>query len=428
MTTPGPPLGTDAETEVVAPPDRPLPVVPTVVPAPPRPRADPPSRTRARAARRSFRRRRLAVLGVVVVATIVLVFAGVAPVRDGLRRLVPSPRVGAPPAEAGSLLLAWPTADADGAVLVLLGAAQHSSRGSALLVPSRTQVEVPSFGSQTLGGAFRTAGADTVALALENALGYDVGRTLGLDAATLAAVLEPAAPLEVRLRRPVQIGDEVFPATPHGLTADQASRLVTTRAEGAADLDHLVVVHAVLEAWLARLDGDVLGLTEDRFVTAVGIDEGRASSIVAMLDALSRRDVIFDTLDVVPLGLPGEERYAIDEAEVGEEMAVLFPGLSFAVDGRRVRVEILNGTGRAGLATEAARRLVPAGAHVVLTGNAAEFGVEETLVVLQDARFEAEAQRLVDALGVGQLRMARSPVGVADVSIVIGADFDPGGG
>lgn len=404
---------------------------PTAPPAPPRSSPTPvrPGRPPARAlVRRRRRRRRAVVLAAAALAALSLVVVAVGPVRDGLGRLVPRGSGSATVPASGSLLLAWPTADDGGAVITMLG----GPRGSALLVPGRTQVEVPSFGSRTLAEAFRTAGAGTLALAFENALGYDAADVVALDAATLAALWQPAAPLDVRLRRPVRVGDDAFPATPLRLTAEEAAHLATTRPDDATDFDHLVVVHALLEAWLAGLDGDVLGLTEDALVEALALDRNRAAAVVAALDDLSRRNVTFDTLDVVSLGVPGEERYALDADAVGREMASLFPGLAFVPDGTRVRVEILNGTGGAGLATDAAKRIVPAGAHVVLTGNASQFGIETTLVVLQDARFEADARRLVAAMGVGELRMARNPVGVADVSIVIGADFrarsDPGGG
>lgn len=385
---------------------------------------------RAEARRRVRRRRRSVAAGAAVVAVVAAVATGLAPdlVRDGWRRLVPVDGPPTPFSEPHTLLLAWEAGEGGSAALVLLGAAPETSRGGALLMPGRTQVEVPSFGSQTLATALGSAGADGVALAVENALGYDVGAALELDEAAWTALLEPTAPLEVRLRDPVQLGDRSFGTGRQMLTAAEAARVLVTPQEDSGELDHLVVVHAVLEGWLARLDGDALGLTEEALTDRLRAGDDRAGRTLEVLDAVSRRRVSFDTLDVVSMGLPEGEGYTLDEEGAAEELGLLFPGLAFRPDGDRVRVEVLNGTGRAGIAFEAAERVIPAGARVVLSGNAARFGLEKTLVVLQDARFEADGRRLIDALGAGELRMARDPVGVADVTIVVGSDFAVGRG
>ncbi|MBI2168070.1 MAG: LytR C-terminal domain-containing protein [Actinobacteria bacterium] len=380
---------------------------------------------RGRTDRRQRRRRALA-LAVVVAAVTTLLLVVVSPVRDRLGRLVPS-REGADPvaADSGTLLLAWPTGDDGGAVAMLLGAARGADRAGALLIPGHTQIEVPSFGPLTVGETLRTAGVDVLALALENALGYEIRDAVGLDGATLASIFEPATPLEVRLRNPVVLGEQAFPSATQRLTGSEVALLLAGSPDDANDFDQLVVAHAVFEAWLKRMDGDLLGLTETRFAKGAGIGDERARGAVEVLDAISRRAVTFDTLDVTSLGIPGGERYTI-EADDMEQVEALFPGLGFAAAGDRIRVEILNGTGEAGLASAVARRVVPVGAQVVLTGNAAQFGVKETLIVVQTPGYEDEAEVLADALGVGKLHRPRSPVGVADVSIVVGEDFEAG--
>ena len=342
---------------------------------------------------RARRRRRRLVAGLVVMVLLV-VAAGVRVARDGWGSLTPSGS-GAPAASgAPTLLLAWPAGTGDGAVLTLVGVTEGTTLGSVLLMPGRTQVEVPSLGSRTLGETLRTAGAEATSVAIENALGYPVADVVALDAEAWTEVLEATAPLRVRLRRPVTSPAGEFAAGEHVLSAADAAALVTQPAVETSELDHLVVVHAVLEGWLARLDGDALGLTEQGLVGALSFAEARAGEVVSVLDALSRRRVTFDTLDVTSMSLADEEAYTIDEAATAREMATLFPGLAFVPQDQRVRVEILNGTGRAGLASGVTARVVPAGARVVLTGNAARFGLEKTLVVLHDQRFAERAKRL----------------------------------
>lgn len=372
------------------------------------------------------RRRRLIALGVVVALALAGTVSGVGPdlVREGFRKLVPSGPGTSVVDEPESLLIAWSTGDAGGAAGVLFGVDPEAEDGGAMLLPGSAQFEVPSLGSRTFTET-ADAGATSLDLAVENALGVEVTTTLAFEADAVAAVFEPLAPFAIRLRSSLRLGEQAFRSGRQTVTAAQAATLVTEPAGGVDDLDHLVTVHAVLEGWLARLDGDAAGLAAERLGAAGGLDDEGVDRTAALLAELGSRRVVFDTLDVVALGLPEGERYAVDEATAPTEIAEMFGGLVYAAD--RVNVEIRNGVGTGGLAREVAARVIPAGARVVLTGNAAEFGLEQTFVVVRDAAFAPEAQRLIETLGVGDLRRSDDLVGGADVVIIVGSDFDPGG-
>lgn len=94
--------------------------------------------------------------------------------------------------------------------------------------------------------------------------------------------------------------------------------------------------------------------------------------------------------------------------------------------GPRVVVEVLNASGRSGLARSATRVLRRAGVDVVHFGNAPG-GAESrdsTRILLR--RGEASAARRVrDALGVGTIVEAPDPELLLDVSVLLGADFTP---
>ena len=86
---------------------------------------------------------------------------------------------------------------------------------------------------------------------------------------------------------------------------------------------------------------------------------------------------------------------------------------------------MLDGTGTEGLAVEAARVVVPAGAEIAILGNAEDFGREETVVQYYDPAERDQAQRLLDALGVGRLVLRENVTDNVDVTIIVGSDFDP---
>jgi hypothetical protein len=89
----------------------------------------------------------------------------------------------------------------------------------------------------------------------------------------------------------------------------------------------------------------------------------------------------------------------------------------------RIVVEVLNGSGRSGLARLGARRLRRQGLDVVLFGNA-DSTVDSTRVILRRGE-KVRAERVQDALGVGRIREARDSLRLVDVTVILGSDFTP---
>jgi hypothetical protein len=94
--------------------------------------------------------------------------------------------------------------------------------------------------------------------------------------------------------------------------------------------------------------------------------------------------------------------------------------------GQRVVVEVLNASGRAGLARAGTRVLRRAGIDVVHFGNApgGAPALDSTRILLRRGD-EAAARRVRDALGVGTIVPAADPDLLLDVSVLLGADFAP---
>jgi hypothetical protein len=343
--------------------------------------------------------------------------AGLGPpvVSRGIDRLR-SPGGAPSSAPAPSTVLLAVTDTSGGAMLALFGKGRPDA-GSVLLIPGSTQVEVPSLGSLTLARTLDAAGAGGLGQAVENALGVGVGAVVVADAEGLRSMMAPAGPFEVRLRAPADLVEGTLASGVHRVTSGRAADLVL--ADGPSDLDDLVAAHAVLEGWFAALARGGIGVVADTMAERAGAD---VEAVRSALESVVRR-ARFDVLDVVPVGVGGDERYGVADTN---DVASLYPVQAFTA-GPRPRVEIRNGLGTPGLAGAVAAQIVPKGFEVVLTGNAASFGVAKTLIVVQDAAFVDDGERLREALAVGELRMARDPVSVVDLTIVVGSDFHPGG-
>jgi LytR cell envelope-related transcriptional attenuator len=90
---------------------------------------------------------------------------------------------------------------------------------------------------------------------------------------------------------------------------------------------------------------------------------------------------------------------------------------------RRITVEVLNGTRRAGVARAATRMLRRRGLDVVFYGNA-EAAVESTRVIVH--RGDPGAGRDVrQAIGAGRVVVEPDTFRRVDVSVILGPDFRP---
>jgi len=93
--------------------------------------------------------------------------------------------------------------------------------------------------------------------------------------------------------------------------------------------------------------------------------------------------------------------------------------------GPRILVEVLNASGRAGLARSGALVLRRAGIDVVYFGNAADAAILDStrIVVRRGAR--ASGERVREALRLGRVFEEPDSTRLLDVSVLLGRDFTP---
>jgi hypothetical protein len=92
-----------------------------------------------------------------------------------------------------------------------------------------------------------------------------------------------------------------------------------------------------------------------------------------------------------------------------------------------VRLVVLNGNGIPGIGEEVARILVPNGFSLVASQNAASLDQEETRLVASSPDFVDDARRARRLLGIGRVYLSGMPTYLADVTIIVGKDFELAG-
>lgn len=381
---------------------------------------------RERRRRRAMRRRRYLLVPVVFLVLVLLAVLG-ASLRSGhhtTARSTPGTAAAVASAPPSTVLIAHKSAAnrVDLAVVVGAPGGGGGRTASVVLVPTLTGAETPSFGPQVIADVLTLGTPQLLHTTVENALGVGIDATAVLDTPTLLALLQAAGPIDVNLRDAVELtgtpNAAIFQAGPQQVSPSDAAALLTAPSR-TGELDHLVTVQAIFEGWMRAL----------RSPQVAAASTSRVPELATLVSAAAVATK-FSTLPVdAATTTEAGERYQVrPDADLVPAMRTAFPGRALAIEGRRPRIEILSGAGGAGAVQQVAAKVVRAGARVVKTGNAPAFARPVTQVVYYRDGSRPAAASLLAAIGTGQLFKDPVDIGVFDVTVIPGADFNPAPG
>jgi anionic cell wall polymer biosynthesis LytR-Cps2A-Psr (LCP) family protein len=219
------------------------------------------------------------------------------------------------------------------------------------------------------------------------------------------------------------------------LDGESAARYATFAGPDEQELARLPRLQAVLDGILARLPDTPEATTRLLPGGAGSLSSVAPATLATLLHELAAASatnaVSYTVLPVTEVDTGGEDvTYRIERAEVDalvqKDLAGSVPQSPF---GSKNRVLVRNGVGTAGIGQSVTRKLTPAGFRVVGTGNAPTFDYKETVVLVFNSSDEdAElGRRVAEVLGVGEdaVRLSDLDQTVADVIVIVGADFKP---
>jgi hypothetical protein len=208
-------------------------------------------------------------------------------------------------------------------------------------------------------------------------------------------------------------------AGPAEVSASQVPALVSSLSDG-GDVSRLSRQAAFFAGWIAAVAKH----------PSQGPPPG--SPLAGVLASLVRGTLHEQLVPVQPLGQSdsGQELYQVETSALATMVRSAMPAgsseaLFSAPAGRSARpsVQVLNGTGHLQVAAAVADRLVPAGWRVALVGNAGSSGFAHTQIVYYRPSDQALAAQAAAALGVGQLVLDSHPIGVVDITVIVGKDY-----
>jgi hypothetical protein len=275
--------------------------------------------------------------------------------------------------------------------------------------------------------------------AIEDALEIKVDATWTLDSTALAALVDRVGGVVVDVDTDITQGTEVGAAVLLGAGAQQkltgqqaalfaqfsgadepeAARLARQEQVLRAVLSGLPDDPATIRTVLADLPGAPTGAALDAVVRVVG-----ASRLAAVSNELAST-----MLPVKEIDAGGTvTSYGLDDTAATQLVDTRLAGAKLPVAAvGHVRVLVQNGVGAPGLGDSARTRLIYAGLRYVAGGNLPGFGQGTTVVLLRDASSTSRERGMAvaRALGLGEssLRISESAPTVADIVVILGADY-----
>ena len=326
-------------------------------------------------------RRRLAWVAAVVL--VLLLVAGVAFIALGDRRS--GPVQASPEAFVSSTLTLLDVRTDAGPLLAVVGSS-GTPASAAIVIPSNVLITIPGEGDGTTTEAALLPGREA-ATSIANLLGVWVPHYAVTNTARLARVVDRAG------------GIQVFGQTRSG---SEVTDILNERGAAPA-LQWREIVDGLLSEGVTWQETDLIELDD--------------SSVPGLLAAAAGASA-----QVLPTEQATRGLKQPDQSGTAQMMTTAFG----APDRIPIPVVVLNGSGVPGIGEPVAERLIPAGFRIVVNGNASSFDHDATLIVAGTEEEQGSAERVREALGVGEVSISGIRSGLGDVTIVVGKDFKTG--
>jgi anionic cell wall polymer biosynthesis LytR-Cps2A-Psr (LCP) family protein len=325
--------------------------------------------------------------------------------------------------------------------LLSVGGSVHLA--NMITIPPDTIVDPPTGAPLPFGQVARLPGASTSANALSDAIGVNVDSTFSMDSLAFSGLVDAVGGVMIDVDVDVlvkQADGTVVVLVPAGksqlLQGPQATAYATYLAPGEPEAARMARFVTVLRLTLAKLPPEVEKI--ESIVTGLGASAQSTASAsdVARFFQRMRTDinadnVAYNTIPVKQVETGGGPTvYRIDQEATAALVAKFLPDAQRTPGpNSKVRVLVQNGVGTPGLNAAARQLLVGAGFSYVNGGNAPKFGQVKTEIVVPDGSAGSLqwGADIATALKVPStaVSVAAQPQSIADVIVVLGADFTP---
>ncbi len=358
-----------------------------------------------------------------------LAFVAVALVRVGLDdvlqsrggQLVDRPR---DPTAPGYEVLTEPTptllvvqTDSSGAVTgSTLMALSGEKVGGVIVMPPGTAITIPGMPPIRFDVAFKEKGLPGIKLSAELSLQVGIGDVVVVDPTKWAELVQPVGTVELTNPEEVRVEDKVlFRTGPLALKPADVSSYLSAVGQGESDVNRLNRNRLFWDAWLAKVK--TTG-------TADALPGESNSGIGKFVRGMSALEADVAALPGEPQGQASGSLFTISEVGLGPIVSRMVPFPVSPAPGFRLRVRVLDGTGRFSQGKSLAPTLVQAGCEITAIGNAKTFDIATTELIFHDDARREKVDKIAATLGVGRVQKSDAAGQGVDLTIILGADAE----
>lgn len=332
---------------------------------------------------------------------------------------------------------------------IILARVDASARRVTLVsIPADTYVDLgDDYGARSLESAYELGGPSLSVKAVSTLTGVPIAHYLQADLSDVSSLVDEYGGIEVDVTQKISDGDiSSVELQPGVQTLDGDQTLLFCRAKKMfADGEIALTAHqrkvgAALLEKLVEHSGIARYRAIDTFSSHIrsDMDAGDLVDVVKGLQGLDDDDICSSVLPTQTTTIDSKTYEAVDATAAKAMIDRVNAGDAptenpddSRVDAENVAsgqytVDIQNGSGVSGLASQAVSRVQNAGFSVGTVGNAESFNHGETLVVYKDSSAMSAADSVLTAIGVGHVTAAEDKYTFSgDVLVIIGKDWIP---
>jgi hypothetical protein len=312
----------------------------------------------------------------------------------------PSPKAAPASVRAPDSTLAWSYVDGPTALQAVIAAPRRSAP-VVIAIPSEVQLDLA--GAPPVTAGEMGAVGPRIIEADQSLLDRRVQHVVVSDPGSLSAAVTQLGGITVEVEAPFAVGSRSI----RGGMQHLGGAAVVTYLRGApTETDRFLRWQDVLDGFMSSTGrvGTALGASDDPGIVEPILRTARGAQVVVLPTAT---------------GVDGLVRPSVNAIRALVSSKVRTAG------GPVVRVVVINGSGRPGVADALAVRLAPLGYQIVAAENDSKKD-EWTQVVASGERFLNAADRVQSVIASGTVYLGSQPTGLADVTIVVGKDLSIG--
>lgn len=305
-----------------------------------------------------------------------------------------------------------------------------------LSIPRDTRIEVADKGAQKINAAYAIGGDELATEAAQAVLGVQIDYYIKTDIAGLKNIVDLIGGVGIDVEKNMHYTDRrggLYINLKKGyrhLDGDKALQYVRFRHDTMGDITRIqrqqkflraIARHMLQPKNIVHAPGIVSEIYEKGYIET-NLNLKDMKSLIELARDVPPDQMEMDTVPGVPENIGGVSYWIADMEKTSELVAKLL--VSGGV-GMAPSVEVLNGSGTAGLAKQVADQLQASGYRITSTGNAPGFDYERSQIIVR-ADMADRAEQIAQLIGTADIKTSEdseSTSDSADITIIIGKNY-----